>query len=198
LFTSAPSDERWTGGRGAGHSGAMQSKPTIRAASLADETELSELDRRNWSSLYAVHEPPASPYVPFFDATHLPGHHLVAELDELGIAGFIRVVPPTSLASNAHVRQIQGLVVDEGARRRGLARALLEGACELARKEGAIRLTLRVLGHNAPARRLYAAAGFVVEGVLPAEFLLDGQYVDDVLMGRWLAPRPEPAERLTG
>jgi hypothetical protein len=26
----------------------------------------------------------------------------------------------------------------------------------------------------------------VVEGVLPEEFLLDGQYVDDVLMGRRL------------
>ncbi|RSS98586.1 GNAT family N-acetyltransferase, partial [Streptomyces sp. WAC05374] len=28
--------------------------------------------------------------------------------------------------------------------------------------------------------------GFVVEGVLPQEFLLDGSYVDDVFMGRSL------------
>ncbi|MYV66769.1 GNAT family N-acetyltransferase, partial [Streptomyces sp. SID2131] len=43
-----------------------------------------------------------------------------------------------------------------------------------------------VLGHNAPARALYASEGFAVEGVLPGEFLLDGAYVDDVCMGRSL------------
>ncbi|GAA3366001.1 hypothetical protein GCM10017744_071030 [Streptomyces antimycoticus] len=48
------------------------------------------------------------------------------------------------------------------------------------------RITLRVLGHNTPARRLYASEGFAVEGVLPGEFLLAGEYVDDVLMGRSL------------
>jgi RimJ/RimL family protein N-acetyltransferase len=45
-----------------------------------------------------------------------------------------------------------------------------------------------VLGHNLPARRLYESEGFVVEGILPGEFLLDGVYVDDVLMGRPLTP----------
>ena len=44
-------------------------------------------------------------------------------------------------------------------------------------------LTLRVLGHNTPARKLYETEGFAVEGVLPGEFLLEGVYVDDVLMG---------------
>ena len=44
------------------------------------------------------------------------------------------------------------------------------------------KLTLRVLGHNAPARALYAACGFVEEGVLRGLFFLDGAYVDDVLM----------------
>ncbi|NUR65391.1 MAG: GNAT family N-acetyltransferase, partial [Streptomyces sp.] len=53
-------------------------------------------------------------------------------------------------------------------------------------RRGARRLTLRVLGHNTPARRLYESEGFVVEGVLPEEFLLDGEYVDDVFMGRGL------------
>lgn len=84
------------------------------------------------------------------------------------------------------MRQIQGLVVAESARGRGVARALLRAAVERARAEGARRITLRVLGHNAPARALYASEGFAVEGVLPGELLIDGQYVDDVLMGRSL------------
>jgi len=37
---------------------------------------------------------------------------------------------------------------------------------------------------NAAARRVYDACGFVVEGVLREEFLLDGRYVDDVFMAR--------------
>jgi RimJ/RimL family protein N-acetyltransferase len=41
-----------------------------------------------------------------------------------------------------------------------------------------------VLGPNAAARALYESCGFTVEGVLREEFLLDGQYVDDVLMAR--------------
>jgi RimJ/RimL family protein N-acetyltransferase len=67
-----------------------------------------------------------------------------------------------------------------------VGRALLRAAQEEARRLGARRITLRVLGHNAPARKLYETEGFVVEGVLPEEFLLDGAYVDDVFMGRSL------------
>ena len=47
---------------------------------------------------------------------------------------------------------------------------------------GASRLTLRVLGHNTPARNLYTACGFEIEGVLRGFFRLDGRDVDDVLM----------------
>ncbi|SCD93781.1 Acetyltransferase (GNAT) family protein [Streptomyces sp. PalvLS-984] len=76
----------------------------------------------------------------------------------------------------------------EWARGQGLARVLLRAARTEALRQGAVRLTLRVLGHNAPARALYASEGFAVEGVLPGEVFLDGRYVDDVLMGRSLTP----------
>ncbi|CAM5550048.1 hypothetical protein SVIOM74S_02801 [Streptomyces violarus] len=85
-----------------------------------------------------------------------------------------------------HVRRIQGLAVSEEVRGRGVGRALVRAAVDEARRRGARRLTLRVLAHNTPARGLYEAEGFVVEGILPEEFLLDGTYVDDVLMGRSL------------
>ncbi|MFD5329270.1 GNAT family N-acetyltransferase [Streptomyces sp. NPDC127092] len=102
------------------------------------------------------------------------------------VLGYVRLAPPTPLAANAHVRQIQGLAVAGSVRGRGVARALLRAAAARARAQGATRLTLRVLGHNTPARTLYESEGFRVEGVLPDEFLLDGTYVDDVLMGRSL------------
>ncbi|MFJ4638785.1 GNAT family N-acetyltransferase [Streptomyces hygroscopicus] len=157
----------------------------IRPAVLDDETALAELDRRTWSPLHSVQKEPRPPYDPFFTQRNRVEHILVAELAGRPV-GFIRLVPPTPLVCNAHVRQIQGLAVDEHARGKGVARALLGAACQEARRQGATRLALRVLGHNTPARRLYASEGFTVEGVLPGEFLLEGKYVDDVLMGRAL------------
>ncbi|MEU9985574.1 GNAT family N-acetyltransferase [Streptomyces sp. NPDC048045] len=161
------------------------SAPYIRVALPADEQELAVLDRATWSPLHAVMPAPQPPYSPFFDERHVPEDFLLAELGGR-IAGYIRVVPPTRLAANAHVRQIQGLAVADEARGKGVGRALIRAAVEEARGRGARRITLRVLGHNAPARRLYESEGFKVEGLLPEEFLLQGEYVDDVLMGRSL------------
>ncbi|GAA2424401.1 GNAT family N-acetyltransferase [Streptomyces mauvecolor] len=157
----------------------------IRAAQCPDGEPLGALSRAAWSPLHSVQPRPTPPYEPFFDERHQPSDYLVAETDGQ-VVGFIRLVSATSLACNRHVRQIQGLEVAEAARGRGVARALLRAACEHARRQGATRITLRVLGHNAPARALYEAEGFAVEGVLPGEFLLEGEYVDDVLMGRAL------------
>ncbi len=120
----------------------------------------------------------------FFDHYHRPEQFLVAQHDDGRLAGFVRVVQPVPLDTGAHVRQIQGLAVDPRDRRRGLGRALLEAACEEARRQGASRITLRVLSSNHVARRMYELAGFAVEGVLPGEFYIEGAFVDDVLMGR--------------
>ncbi|MGW2643793.1 N-acetyltransferase family protein [Streptomyces sp. NPDC001393] len=157
-------------------------EPYIRLAAPADEEELAVLDRATWSTLHAVGPPPQGP---FFDERHVPEDYLVAEADGR-VVGYVRICRPTPLASNAHVLQIQGLVVAEEARGLGLGRALIRAAVDAARGRGARRLSLRVLGHNAPARALYESEGFTVEGVQPEEFLLDGTYVDDVLMGRKL------------
>ncbi|WP_179023166.1 GNAT family N-acetyltransferase [Streptomyces sp. IMTB 2501] len=157
-------------------------EPSIRVAVAGDEEALALLDRATWSTLHAVSPPPEGP---FFDERHVPRDYLVAEADGR-VVGYIRIARPTPLASNAHVLQIQGLAVADEARGQGLGRALIRAAAGEARSRGARRLTLRVLGHNAPARALYESEGFAVEGVQPEEFLLDGAYVDDVLMGRKL------------
>ncbi|MEU6004879.1 GNAT family N-acetyltransferase [Streptomyces sp. NPDC047453] len=159
--------------------------PCIRHATFDDEDGLGRLDRETWSTAHAVTPPPRQPYEPFFTHRSGPRDHLVAELGGR-LVGYIRLGFPTELASNAHVRQIRGLAVAEEARGSGVGRALLRAAVEEARRQGARRITLRVLGHNTPARKLYESEGFVVEGVQPEEFHLGGAYVDDVLMGRFL------------
>lgn len=155
----------------------------IRTARAADDEVLARLDRDHWSTLHSVQPPPQPPHDPFFTERFGPRDHLVAEVDG-ELVGYIRLGFPTPLAVNAHVRQILGLVVADGVRGGGVGRGLLRAAVAEARRQGARRITLRVLGHNTVARALYESEGFVVEGVLPGEFLLDGRYVDDVLMGR--------------
>ena len=83
---------------------------------------------------------------------------------------------------------LNGLAVDPQRQRNGAGRRLVEAAIEEARGRGAHKLSLHVLGTNTSARLLYEACGFVVEGILRAEFLLDDRYVDDVLMARQLVP----------
>ncbi|MEU6554744.1 GNAT family N-acetyltransferase [Streptomyces sp. NPDC046915] len=157
--------------------------PSIRTARPEDDEALTLVDVATWSHLHAVMPEPQPPYRPFFSERHAVEDTLVAEWDGR-VVGYVRIGFPTSLDCNAHVRQIQGLAVADEARGRGVGRALIRAAVAEAGRCGARRITLRVLGHNTPARKLYESEGFVVEGVLPEEFLLGGEYVDDVFMGR--------------
>jgi RimJ/RimL family protein N-acetyltransferase len=97
------------------------------------------------------------------------------------------------IPATRHLLELKGLMVSPAHRRRGVGRALLRAAIAAAREAGARRLTLRVLGHNADARSLYAACGFEVEGVLREFFYLDGRYVDDVVMTLPLTGGGSPA-----
>lgn len=151
----------------------------IRPATDADEPALRALDRSNWTTLSSP--APVPPPEKEFEIEGV----LVAEL-EVGIAGYVKIGPALDLESADHVLEVKGLTVDAAHRRRGVGRALMHAAIERARAAGARKLMLRVLGHNAGARELYAACGFEIEGVLREFFHLDGRYVDDVLMARWL------------
>jgi ribosomal protein S18 acetylase RimI-like enzyme len=152
----------------------------VRPASLADEAALAAIDRVTWTPETSPAPVPPEGR-PFFDERTAPADVLVAEVDG-GVAGYAKLGLATELPASAHVRTIAGFAVDPGRQRQGVGRALLDAAAAEARARGATRLTLRVLGGNEGARRLYESAGFVVEGILRGEFVLAGGPVDDVLM----------------
>lgn len=145
----------------------------IRAATPADAPALDALDRRNFSF---EHSP-----VPPRDRPFETDGVLVHELDGT-ITGYTKIGRLWDIPAVDHVREIKALAVDAAYRRRGIAHALLDAAITRARAEGARKVTLRVLGHNHPARALYRRCGFVEEGTLRGLFRLEGAYVDDVLM----------------
>jgi ribosomal protein S18 acetylase RimI-like enzyme len=134
----------------------------------------------------------------FFDNGTSPADFLVAELGGV-VAGYVAVgARYPGLTAAEHVQELKALAVDPQLQGRGVGRRLVLAAADRARRRGARRLTLKVLGTNHVARRLYERCGFVVEGVAPEEFRLRGRYVDDMLLGLDLtepisgsAPRPE-------
>lgn len=160
----------------------------VRPAGAADLAALAALDRAIWSPVHSPGPPPEGP----FDTDDRDV--LVAVVGD-AVAGYVATGPATPLASSAHNVLVNGLAVDPAHRGSGVATALLEGAVARARADGARKVSLRVLGHNTAARRLYEQLGFVVEGVLRDEFLLDGELVDDVLMARHLADVPATGDK---
>jgi ribosomal protein S18 acetylase RimI-like enzyme len=156
----------------------------IRLARLTDETAIKQIDLVTWT-IDSSPAPPSPPDQPFFGARNQLADVLVAEADDqvIGYAILRQAVP---VPSHRDVLEINGLAVDPAHQGHGTGRRLVEACAEQARRRGARKLTLRVLGINDRARRLYESCGFQIEGVLRDEFYLGGQYVDDVLMARFL------------
>ena len=93
-----------------------------------------------------------------------------------GVAGGARLHAPPSLAGGAqHLPArwaltaspptrslyVDSIATDERMRRRGVARALLARADELARSQGLLRVALDTDVENTPARHLYESSGFI-------------------------------------
>lgn len=159
----------------------------IRSATTDDDAELLEIDHVTWSPRWSPGSPPDRERDPAFfrEQRGGPEGFLVAELDGV-VVGYVALHPAGDLASHSHVRIIDGLGVLPAAQGRGVGEALVRAAVERARAEGAAKVTLRVLGTNPTARRLYERCGFAVEGVLVGEFVIDGSPVDDVWMAAHL------------
>jgi RimJ/RimL family protein N-acetyltransferase len=71
----------------------------------------------------------------------------------------------------------------------GAALAMIETAVEHARAE-VIQVHLMVGAHNAPAIRLYEKAGFKIYGTDPRCLQVNGRYIDEHMMVRFLDEAP--------
>jgi ribosomal protein S18 acetylase RimI-like enzyme len=160
---------------------------TVRLARPGDDAELLALELRpeSWPPGTGFPSFWKRPHETFFSERSTPEQHLVAEYAGR-LVGYVRVLPGNPLPEATHVQGIFGLVVAAEVRGRGVASTLLREAETLARSRGGRKLMLRVLGTNPKAQRLYQRHGFEIEGRFRKEFLIDGEYVDDIAMAKQL------------
>lgn len=116
-----------------------------------------------------------------------------------GVRDFAELLtlPRTFLLADAEAFLLGRVVADEAElltiavppalRNRGIARRLVAVFVEQARLRGAASAFLEVAEDNAPARRIYAGAGFTESGGRRGYYRTpEGRYIDAILMTRLL------------
>jgi len=68
----------------------------------------------------------------------------------------------------------------------GIGTRLLELAVEWARARGYLKIDASIFATNAASLALFRKLGFEEEGRRPRQFLVEGEFVDEVLMGKLL------------
>jgi ribosomal protein S18 acetylase RimI-like enzyme len=115
-----------------------------------------------------------------YSGRYSPDRIFIAEL-EGKVAGYIGYDNPTGLASNGHVMEIY-IAVHPDYQKMGVGRELTNYIISWGKQNGYKKISLRVLSSNQNAIAFYHSLGFLEQGRLVNEFILDGNYVDDIMM----------------
>lgn len=75
-----------------------------------------------------------------------------------------------------------GIAIKSGHRHLGVGTRLIQEAQKECRKRGIEKINLEVFSTNLAAISAYTKLGFRIEGSRKGQFIIDGKYVDDVLM----------------
>jgi ribosomal protein S18 acetylase RimI-like enzyme len=157
----------------------------VRRAVSSDEAALLALDQSAWSAESGFPSMTTPDRTSFFDERSGPDAHLIAEYNG-ELVGYLRLQDKYPLVEGAGVLAINGLAVSASARRLGVGSALLEEAAAEGKRRGARKITLNVFSSNTVAQRLYERHGYVLEARRRDEFMIEGRYVDDLGLAKFL------------
>lgn len=160
----------------------------IRPAEAGDVAGLIRLsDDIRAEGIYFVAEEPrlsADEWAEYLHFLNSERNLVLAALHAERVIGTITVVAGR-LRKTRHVAEV-GMGVAAPYRGAGIGGALMEIALDWSVAQDLVRLELSVFANNERALALYRKFGFVEEGRRRAKYLIDGVYVDEVVMGRLL------------
>lgn len=157
----------------------------VRLSDLRDASRLMELDALVWDNRTSPSTMAWASREKYLQQCP-PGRQLVAGVED-ELCGYLGFASPTAMSCHRHVYDIH-IAVHPAYQRQGLGRQLMEAMKRLAAEQGIRKLSLRVLSTNPRAIAFYESCGFKQQGRLVAEYYIDGQYVDDILMWYPITP----------
>jgi len=114
-----------------------------------------------------------------------PRHPVIVAESEGAIVGWGSLNVFNARPAYQHVADLS-VYVERGWRGRGVGHRLLEGLIERARAIGYHKIVLSTFPTNAAGVRLYERLGFTRVGVYREQGLLDGRWVDTLIMEKLL------------
>lgn len=103
------------------------------------------------------------------------------------LAGQVTIESSAEWDGMEHVG-ILGILIHPDFRNIGVGRALIEEACEEAKRRGKKKIVLSVFHTNPRGIALYQSLGFDIVGTKRAQFRVDDAFVDEVIMEKFLVP----------
>lgn len=110
---------------------------------------------------------------------------LYAVVDVSGDIAGVLILRRGNLRMNQHTVKVR-VWIAEDYRGKGLGTLLMEYGIEWSKEAGVEKISLEVFNNNPRAIKLYEKLGFVTEGIRRKQYLMDGEYVDEVYMGKLL------------
>ena len=163
----------------------------IRAITEADIPAYCELSLKlDKETVFRLYEPGERPLDPALfiretaDFLKNPRSNIFLAEDDEKLVGYLQAIGRTARRIR-HVVSINVAILREYTGQ-GIGGLLFGALEEWARQAGVKRLDLSVMLNNEPAQKLYERLGFVREGVKRGSMFVDGEYIDEYYMCKWL------------
>jgi L-amino acid N-acyltransferase YncA len=121
----------------------------------------------------------------FIRKTLANGTFFIAIAEDDQVLGLQLMLPYSTMASLKHVGDI-GTYVAPLSHRSGVGRALSEATFKKAREQGFLKVIAMIRGDNPRAQAFYNSLGFRLIGTALKHAYVRGEYIDEVLMERFL------------
>lgn len=158
----------------------------IREAATHDATDIERIVNSVASEkIYIVPDKSRKDWDKAIEGIKRRRSQIIVALTNERIAGMAHLVKG-KFEKNEHVSEL-GILVLKDFRRKGIGTLMMKCLMDWAEKQkGLKKISLTVFATNKPAIKLHKKFGFSVEGVCKKHYRIEGSFVDDLTMAKFL------------